>query len=120
MAATKLAKEKHRIDVKKSTLVVAGVNDLDDNGRDFLHRGIAARSFERRFQLANYVEVRSAEFKDALLHNWGSHRTCRAGIAGGRRRCGGRFFTRCEKSPRPPAGPRPAACARAGNLRSSG
>ena len=33
----------------------------------FLHRGIASRAFERRFQLADHVEVRSADVKDGLL-----------------------------------------------------
>jgi molecular chaperone IbpA len=36
--------------------------------REFLHRGIAARAFERRFQLADHVEVEGAELKNGLLH----------------------------------------------------
>ena len=36
--------------------------------REFLHRGIAARAFERRFQLADHVEVKGADLKDGLLH----------------------------------------------------
>ena len=36
--------------------------------REFLHRGIAARTFERRFQLADHVEVKGADLKDGLLH----------------------------------------------------
>ena len=36
--------------------------------RTFLHRGIAARNFERRFQLADYVEVSSASFENGLLN----------------------------------------------------
>ena len=36
--------------------------------RQYLHRGIAARSFERRFQLADHVEVKGADLKDGLLH----------------------------------------------------
>lgn len=38
-----------------------------ESGSRFLHRGIATRSFERRFQLADYVEVQSADFRDGLL-----------------------------------------------------
>ncbi len=34
---------------------------------EYLHRGIAARAFERRFQLADYVKVREAQLKDGLL-----------------------------------------------------
>ena len=38
-----------------------------DKERTFLHRGIASRAFERRFQLADHVEVRGADVKDGLL-----------------------------------------------------
>jgi molecular chaperone IbpA len=37
-------------------------------GSELLYRGIAARSFERRFQLADHVEVKGAELKNGLLH----------------------------------------------------
>jgi molecular chaperone IbpA len=47
-------------------LVVTGAKSDDDN-RSYLHRGIASRGFERRFELADYVVVRSAEFADGLL-----------------------------------------------------
>ena len=42
--------------------------ETSEAGQKFLHRGIAARSFERRFQLADYVEVKGADLKDGLLH----------------------------------------------------
>ena len=64
MAVTGFAKDELHIDVKESTPVVGGDKKPDDKERNFLHRGIAARSFERRFQLADYVEVKGAEFKD--------------------------------------------------------
>lgn len=59
------------VDVKESTLTVRGTKKQDQSEseqRRFLHRGIAARSFERRFQLADYVEVRGADLKDGLLN----------------------------------------------------
>ena len=68
MAVAGFAKDELQIDVKESTLLVAGNKRPDDKPRNFLHRGIAARTFERRFQLADYVEVKGAEFKDGLLH----------------------------------------------------
>ncbi len=68
MAVAGFNKDEFNIDVKESSLVVSGVKKPDDKQRTFLHRGIAARSFERRFQLADYVEVKGAEFKDGLLH----------------------------------------------------
>src|SRR3546814_18493639 len=40
----------------------------EDNGKgDYLHRGIAARAFERRFQLADFVEAGNASFENGLL-----------------------------------------------------
>jgi molecular chaperone IbpA len=68
MAVAGFAKDELNIEVKEQALVVSGVKKPDDNERVFLHRGIAARSFERRFQLADHVEVNGAEFKDGLLH----------------------------------------------------
>ena len=52
----------------ENTLVVRGkVEKAEEQGR-VLHRGIAARSFERRFQLADYIEVREANLVNGLLH----------------------------------------------------
>ena len=48
-------------------LLVRG-RQKDDPSREFLHRGIAGRSFERRFQLADYVEVTGADIKDGMLY----------------------------------------------------
>ncbi len=68
MAVAGFGKDEFNIEVKEQALVVSGEKKPDDKERVFLHRGIAARSFERRFQLADYVEVKGAEFKDGLLH----------------------------------------------------
>ena len=38
-----------------------------EEGRIYLHRGIAARAFERRFQLADYIEVKGADLENGLL-----------------------------------------------------
>lgn len=57
-----------KIEVKEQNLLVKGDKVAEPNQREFLHRGIAARSFERRFQLADHVEVRAADLKDGLLH----------------------------------------------------
>ncbi|MES2498072.1 MAG: Hsp20 family protein [Pseudomonadota bacterium] len=49
-------------------LVVSGRKAEDTGAQDrYLHRGIAARPFERRFQLADFIEVRSATFENGLL-----------------------------------------------------
>ncbi len=54
--------------MKERRLSSRGEKKPEDKERVFLHRGIAARSFERRFQLADHVEVTGADFKDGLLH----------------------------------------------------
>lgn len=68
MAVAGFGEDEFQIEVKELTLSVSGEKKLDDKERTFLHRGIAARSFERRFQLADHVEVKGAEFKNGLLH----------------------------------------------------
>ena len=55
------------IEVKENLLTVQGRKTANDDGRTFLHRGLAERNFERRFQLADYVTVTGAELSDGLL-----------------------------------------------------
>ena len=58
------------IEAKENTLTIRGekqMNDEETTG-DLLYRGIAARNFERSFQLADYVEVRGASLENGLLH----------------------------------------------------
>ncbi len=54
--------------LEDSQLVIRGRQADDDNGRIFLHRGIAARQFQRSFVLAEGIEVRSAFLDNGLLH----------------------------------------------------
>jgi len=55
------------IEVKESVLTVQGRKTANDEQRRFLHRGLAERNFERRFQLAEYVVVTDAKLADGLL-----------------------------------------------------
>ena len=55
------------IETRDGMLVVSGTTE-DSNARNYLYRGIAGRQFERRFQLAEHVEVRSAQLENGLLH----------------------------------------------------
>jgi molecular chaperone IbpA len=55
------------IQVKENLLTVAGRKTANDEPRRFLHRGLAERNFERRFQLADYVVVTDANLADGLL-----------------------------------------------------
>ncbi len=68
MAVAVFSQDELRVDVKEQALTVAGAKKSDDKERQYLHRGIAARNFERRFQLADHVEVRGADIQDGLLH----------------------------------------------------
>ena len=67
MAVAGFGKEDVQIEVKENTLSIRGEKKEADKDRTFLHRGIASRAFERRFQLADHVEVRGADVKDGLL-----------------------------------------------------
>jgi molecular chaperone IbpA len=55
------------IQVKENLLTVTGRKAANDTSRTFLHRGLAERNFERRFQLADYVVVTDAQLADGLL-----------------------------------------------------
>lgn len=57
------------IESKENTLTIKGAKaaDGEDNKREFLHRGIAERAFELRFQLGEYVEVTGAALQNGLL-----------------------------------------------------
>ena len=49
-------------------LIVTGRKSDDDSDRKFLHRGIATRAFERRFHLADHVQVSGASHVNGMLH----------------------------------------------------
>ena len=56
------------IEAKENLLTVTGKKAANDDGqRTFLHRGLAERDFERRFQLADYVVVKGAALANGLL-----------------------------------------------------
>lgn len=56
------------ITLEDSQLVIRGRQADDGDGRQFLHRGIAARQFQRSFVLADGVEVGEAQMENGLLH----------------------------------------------------
>jgi molecular chaperone IbpA len=55
------------VEVKENLLTVTGRKTANDESKQFLHRGLAERNFERRFQLADYVIVSDANLADGLL-----------------------------------------------------
>ncbi len=68
MAVAGFVEEELDILSEKQTLTVKGKKLDDEIETNYLHRGIASRNFERRFQLADYVEVCAARIANGLLH----------------------------------------------------
>jgi molecular chaperone IbpA len=66
MAVAGFAQDELSLTYKPNMLVVSGSKTGKDDG-DYLHRGIATRAFERRFELADYVEVEAARLENGLL-----------------------------------------------------
>ena len=56
------------VEVERNQLVIRGRQSEDDDGRLYLHRGIAARQFQRSFVLADGIEVLGASIDNGLLH----------------------------------------------------
>jgi molecular chaperone IbpA len=56
------------VEVKEGALTVSARKAEDENGKTYLHRGIATRAFERRFTLADHVKVTGATHVDGMLH----------------------------------------------------
>ncbi|TFW17178.1 Hsp20 family protein [Duganella callida] len=55
------------ITFERDSLTVVGRKQKETTERTFLHRGIASRDFEQRFQLANHVKVTGASFDNGML-----------------------------------------------------
>lgn len=68
LAVAGFAEDDLSITVEDSALVIRGRQTDDSEGRIFLHRGIAARQFQRSFVLADGVDVGEAIMENGLLH----------------------------------------------------
>jgi molecular chaperone IbpA len=70
VAVAGFAEAELSIEVKESTLTISGekAEKADEQKREVLHQGIAARAFVRRFQLADHVQVTGASLENGLLH----------------------------------------------------
>jgi len=68
MAVAGFTDDELSIESKQTELTVAGEKAESEDDRQFLHRGIAKRSFERKFQLADHVFVKGARLEHGLLH----------------------------------------------------
>ncbi|MDX3774261.1 Hsp20 family protein [Chromatiaceae bacterium AAb-1] len=68
MAVAGFDEQELSIETEHSTLLVKGQKSAKDDGRRFVHQGIAERNFERKFQLSDYIKVTGAQLSNGLLH----------------------------------------------------
>jgi molecular chaperone IbpA len=68
MAVAGFGSDDLEITLKENELLVAGNARKEDETTEYLHRGIARRAFERRFQLADHIRVAGASLDNGLLH----------------------------------------------------
>lgn len=68
MAISGFGESDLNLEVNQNLLTITGKKPEESVERKFLHQGIAARQFERRFQIADYVRVELASLEDGLLH----------------------------------------------------
>ena len=67
IAVAGFSREEIDVTVENNELVITGTKTEEPETAEYLHRGLAARNFERVFRLSQYLEVESAEFRDGLL-----------------------------------------------------
>lgn len=70
MAVAGFSDDELDIEVLENQMKITGKKEVseDDDNRNFLHRGIAQRTFERRFSLADHIKVTGAKLEHGLLH----------------------------------------------------
>lgn len=67
LAAAGFRPDEIEVVAQQNQLIVTGKRAEDNQQGEYLHRGIAARPFERRFQLADFIEAGTARFENGLL-----------------------------------------------------
>ncbi len=69
MAVAGFSEDELDVTVKDASLLISGKKaEAEEDGAAYLHRGIATRSFERRFDLADHIRVFGARVENGLLH----------------------------------------------------
>lgn len=68
IAVAGFAEAELNVEQRESELVVSARKAQEDGTRSYLHRGIATRAFEKRFQLADHVRVTGAIHENGMLH----------------------------------------------------
>ena len=66
LAVAGFGRDEVEITAQQNQLIVTG-RKTEDDGANYIHRGIATRSFERRFGLADHIKVTDADLRDGLL-----------------------------------------------------
>jgi molecular chaperone IbpA len=68
LAVAGFAEKDLNVEVREGVLSVQGKLESERDKSGYLYQGIAGRAFERRFQLAEHVEIRGAKLENGLLH----------------------------------------------------
>jgi molecular chaperone IbpA len=68
MAVAGFAADELDLTVKENALLITGKVKKEEDGKEYLYRGLARRAFERRFQLAEHIKVAGASLDNGLLH----------------------------------------------------
>jgi len=68
MAVAGFEQDELNIQSEHGNLIITGRKNAEQDERQYLYQGIAARNFERRFQLADHVQVQGARMENGLLH----------------------------------------------------
>ncbi|PZO64417.1 MAG: heat-shock protein [Paracoccus denitrificans] len=68
IAVAGFAADDLNVEVRDGAVIVSARKGSEDEGKTYLHRGIATRAFERKFALADYVRVEGASHVDGMLH----------------------------------------------------
>ena len=67
MAVAGFTVDELTVEVRENTLHISGQKGEEGESRAYLHRGIAQRAFERRFELADHVRISAAKLQNGLL-----------------------------------------------------
>ena len=67
VAVAGFSKEEITVEVDQDQLTITGKKSTENESKEYLHRGLAARDFEQQFTLAEYMEVKGAQVKDGML-----------------------------------------------------
>lgn len=68
MAVAGFSEDELNIESKQDQLVITGTKAPEPDKKSFVHQGIAARNFERRFRMADFVKPTGAKLENGLLH----------------------------------------------------